>query len=124
MPGLVRDVPLTQQASMYSRLNKLEQLNPDIGVLHMEANDILIDYFEQEFANLESGIRNHNAIVLANLPNKIENDHDFKRVTNMLAYNLIIPIIEGRIQSLVDLVAPAQETPEERIARLKADSAE
>lgn len=119
-PSIVRDVPLTQQASTYSRLFKLEQINPDVGMLHIEANDILTQYLKQQLVLLNE--EKEISIFLKDLSRPLGVDQKEMRVVNMIAFNLIIPIIEGRLQDLINLVRPPEETPEQRKERIAKNS--
>lgn len=121
MPSLTRDVPLDQEASMYSRLTTISQVTPDVGLIHIQANDILTSYLKQEFKNLEEG-NIERTIILDDLPNELGVTQNEQRVINMMAYNLIIPIVEGRIKSLIQLIAPPELTEEQKKAITKAQS--
>lgn len=121
-PVLDREIPLGQQASKYSGLI-IEQMNPDVGNIHLQATDIINAYLNQRIDALK-GDREDEGIILKDLPEPIENGEEFERVINVIAHNRIIPTVEDRIISLVDLVQEPEETDEERADRLKADSSE
>ena len=120
-PTLTKDVPIDQNASMYSRLSNLEQVNPDVGDFHIRANDLLKDYLEQEFNNLKNKTTDR-VLVLNDLPDKLDEDTNYNRLVNIMAYNLIIPIVEGRLKMLSLLVLPPEETPEQMKERMKKNS--
>jgi len=116
------DVPIFQQVSMYNSLMKIREYNPEPAVLHIKANDILIEYITAQFEKLTTG-STQSTLVLEDLPKPLGVDQDELRYVNMLAYHNIGAYIEGRIQELQILSTPVvEETPEEKAKREAANS--
>lgn len=122
LPDLTRDVPMNQQATLYNRVNNLEQINPDVGLLHIVANDIIIDFCTQQFNLLSSD--GEPTIILQDLRKPLGIDQDEIRVQNLIAYNQIIPLVEARLNNLTVLAnqKPA-DTEAEAKQRAQANSA-
>lgn len=119
-PDLDANVPLGQEATLFNRLTTLETVQPEASFLHIAANDIIIAYLEQQFAALSQ--TTEPTIVLQDLKKPIGSDQSEIRLVNLIAYNNIIPLVEGRLLILNALNNKKEETPEEAAKRLKANS--
>ena len=116
----IPDVPLTQQATMYSGLNMLEQLHPEMGILLIESADLVSDYVKQQL-NAITG--EEEVIKLKDLTKRYGSiDQKEMRVVNTIAYNKIIPVVEGKLALLESWCTAKEETPEEKAKRLTANS--
>lgn len=120
-PKLDKEIPLGQQATLESRLANLEQLNPDVGFLHIAANDVIGSYLLQQIAKLYDDTTEP-TIVLNDLPKPLGVGQEDIRVANMIAFNNLIPIIDGRLNVLLSLANTVTETPEEAAKRAQANS--
>ena len=119
IPELVADVPVTQEATLYSRLTMLDQIHPEVAIIQIQANDIFINYCKQQFNALT--VDSTPTIVLNLLCNPVECTND-ERVTNLIAYNNIVPLVEQRLNQLTALSPKPVLTEEEIKARDLADS--
>lgn len=120
LPDLDPDVPVTVQADLYTNLLKTREMNPGIAYLHILANDLFIQYFSQQYIELETGERKE--LSLRDLRRPIGIDQQETRFVNMLAYNSIVGYIQGKMNELYSLANQKEETEEERKKRLKMDS--
>lgn len=119
-PDLSRDVPLNQQATLYSILTELESVNPDAATIHIKANDIIVAFFKQQFEALTGG---EQPIELATLPLADENDSsltDFNRLKSMIAFNKILTFADGRLSQLTYLSVKPVVPSEDELAKQAA----
>ena len=119
IPEPVKDVPMGQQGSMYQRMTTLDQMHPEVGIHHVLANDIIVDYLRQQFKALTEEIDEPTKIVLDDLRKPMGCDQGELRVINMLAYNAIITLVGGCLLQITHLTKePKKETKEEKEKRL------
>jgi len=118
---LRNDLPITQQATMYSGLSMLEQLHPEMGIILIQAADLVNDYVKQQLEILTS--KEEPEIILEELLERFGSvEQKEMRVINTIAYNKLIPIIESKMFLLQSKCAKKEETEEEKIKRLEANS--
>lgn len=112
------DSPLGLQSGMYSLLySKIRGLNPLMGLPDIKANDLLIQYVEQQFSQLTDK-KQEQLLTLKDLPKDLGIDRDEERFTNVLAFSNITAYIEGHTKNLKALSTPPVElTPEEQKKR-------
>lgn len=122
VPVLDKDLPMNMEATMYSRLSGLDQVHYELAALQIAANDIIVEYFKQQLGALT--LKAEPTIILADLPDRMGIDQKEVRVANMIAYNLIIPLVEGRLNVLSALTNYKEETPEEKAKRLNKNSSQ
>lgn len=120
LPTLSPDVPLTLEANPYSTLATIDQFYPDLAYVHIAANDILVTFFEQQFDALTK--ESPQTIILALLPQPLGIDQREQRIINVMAYNKIVPLIDGRLNVLNYYNNLKEETEAEQAARLAKDS--
>lgn len=125
IPQLTREVPLTLQATMYSRLAFIEQFSEEGAYLHIRINDLIIEYFEQQFARISEPAEG--GIVLKELPvggaTLTTMEEKEARVIGMNAYNKIIPLVEERVHWIqVMSESPKLESGEEAKKRMEQNS--
>lgn len=119
IPSNTDDVPLFQQDNLYHPLLKIREYHPEVAQYHIAANDILINYFRQEFNNLVTGDTKRE-IVLEDLPKEGRGEDRF---TNILAYHNICACIEGRMQQIQNMLNVKEElTPKQQKEKLEKDS--
>ncbi len=125
IPSLIPDVPLTQEATLFSSLEGIDQNHYELGNMRIEANDLVAQYLEQQWDQLTSDEVKDTDIKLSELPLGPKGvDQKELRVVNMIAHNEIIPLVEGRLRAIEALGNIVEETPEAQAKRLAADSAE
>lgn len=124
LPTLVVDVPLGQEATGYNLLGeKFKNLvNPEATIIDVEANDIVIDYLNQQFALLREDKTPD--LLLHELPLRAMAMSDRERLTRVIAYNNILSAVEFRIYLLKGLVEEDKETEEEKKKREELNSTE
>lgn len=123
LPDNSPEVPIFQQVSMYQSLYKIREMNPLHGGLFIQANDILIQYFEQQFIRItDESYKEY--IVLEELPRQaMGSDQEELRFVNILAYHNIGAYIEGRIQEMKTLAEQVEpETLEEKAKKIAKNS--
>ena len=126
IPELTREVPVTLQATMFSRLTFIEQYSEEGAYLHIRVNDLIIQYFEQQFGRIVKP-NEEGGILLKVLPlhGGILTTLDEKqaRVMGVLAFNKIIPLVEERVLRIKIMgEPPKEESPEEIVKKNKKNS--
>ena len=106
LPTPSMDIPLFQNLSLYQGLSVIRDMNPLVADLHIQANDILIQYLKQQFNELVTGDAGE-GVILSRLPtSSTGSDQKEGRFVNILAYHNIGGYIEGRIHQLQSLSKP------------------
>lgn len=118
LPDIEREVPLGQQVDFTNDplLLQLSQMNPALACIMMDANDLRVEYLQQQFLKLVTGDFKENKdsdIILADLKAKQGVDQDEIRHVHMLAYKSIKDYIDGRIFELEYIANPPVELTEE-----------
>lgn len=125
LPDIEREVPLGQQAdeTLDPLLDQLFQMNPALACIMMDANDLRIQYLEQQYEMLTSKEFGQPNITLKDLKQNLGKGMDETRHVNMLAYKSIKNYIDGRINEFYYFAnPPVQLTPEQQKEKQLKDS--
>lgn len=113
LPENSPETPLNWILNMYQGLKEIRNFSPEGALIHIEANDILVDYIKQQFNEVVHGVQGH--ILLEELPLENGSLKDNDRFIRMLAYHNICSYIESRIAEIKSKANPPFElTPEEQ----------
>ena len=125
IPKIRKDAPIFAQQDMYSSMEGIRQYgNPALALQHIYANDILIEYVNQQVDMLLKEEGAETTIILDELTRPIGNDQEEMRFLNMLANQGIRIFIENQINNLKVLANPPKEMSEaEKEKKLAKDSA-
>lgn len=121
LPEIIPDIPFFQQASLYLSLGKIQELNPSVALLHIEAKDLQIEYIQQRYDLLIGKDINNDEIILDDLKKKSDKNPEERFIT-MMAFLNILGFIEGKFYELNKLANQKEETPEEQKKRLEMDN--
>ena len=125
LPEISGDIPLGQQADITSDplLDELDKQNPAFALIKMDANDLRVQYLQQQFNKLINGFDKKDEIILKDLRKKLGVDQDAIRHVNMLAYKAICKFIDGKIYTFVHFSNPPVElTPEQQKEKNRKNS--
>lgn len=107
LPENYPETPLGWVLNMYQGLKKIEEYSISGAALHINAHDLLIQYLEQQFKEIETG--KVGTIVLSELPKFNGELTEEDRVVKVIAFNRICEYIENR---LIEIKANANPAPE------------
>lgn len=113
------DSPITQLSDIYMGLSKIQEMNPAVGVLHIQAKDVQDGYLRAAMGALEG--KAEWTFSLKRLKEK-EGKTEEMRYVDMLAYINTLNYIETRFYELKTLSNMKEETLEEQQKRVEANS--
>jgi hypothetical protein len=121
IPELSPDLPIKAQADLYFSLDNIKQIPPEVAYIHIKAMDLMIEYLEQQFAELSSGVKDDMSLSLSYFKEKkLKTEED--RFVDMVAYQSIVAYIENSLDRLRTVANSKDETEEEIAKRLEMDS--
>jgi hypothetical protein len=119
LPVFRTDFSIEDEYDFYYTLPKIQEMIPEMAVLHIKAKDIEKEYTTQQFNSL-LGMKPINEIILENLKNPDVPTE--VRYVNMLAYINITLGFKARFKHLKNIANQKEETDEEKKIRLEKDS--
>lgn len=123
LPENAPDTPIGWTLNMYQSLKPISGYSLDGALVHIKANDLLIDYITERYKALFPNPIKDNELILESLP--LENGalEEEDRFIRMLAYHNICAYIEGRIIEIKSRSNPVPElTPEQLKEKQAKDS--
>jgi len=122
IPNLEPDAPFYQSMDMYLTI-ETKGRHPDEVFHEMQIRDVLVEYFEQKFTELTTGLTP--TITLQGLvQRKVPMTEGRQATINLGGRNLIVYHIDQHIGELKELAKQKEETKEEQEERAKKDSVE
>lgn len=120
LPGIDQELPLGLQANIRNLLKKIEEYPVEGAMPHIKANDLIIQYLEQQLSVLE-GKQEAEVIRLEDLSKPLDKSEEDRYIT-MLAALFLPTYIDGGLVALRDLAVAKEMTPEELKAKALKDS--
>lgn len=122
LPENSPDTPIGWTLNMYQNLKPIKDYSPEGALIHIKANDILIDYITQRL-NWIFGEETKTNIMLEDLPKEKGSLEPEQRFIDMLAYHNICAYVEGRIIEIRANANPQEElTPEQQKEKNRKNS--
>lgn len=114
--------PLGWTLNMYQSLKEIRGFSGEGALIHIKANDILIEYIKQRL-NWILGEETTSKIIFEELPLEKGSLDPEQRFIDMLAYHNICSYVEGRILEIKGRANPEPElTEEEKRKKAKQNS--
>lgn len=119
LPEIDVEAPINQVIDLWATV-RIDDKHPEQAMLFIEARKLLIEYLEQQLTTLATGKVN-NQIVFNSFTN-IENKTADEIFIELLTRNNLLAHIEFQLGELNVLAGMKNETPEETMERLQANS--